>query len=158
MRSDKEKQSLKLVSELLTQQIPGCVIKESKDQFAHYDLLLELNAAKAYIEVKERMGKYCEVNSFVKFSELGWMSEQVKWDFLVGKTSRYINLFRVDGKIIIMVWNLNAIQSNTTVLNCPKATDESFGRIGNMDKITTNLRAEQGIIYVKRDTAFEKID
>ena len=157
MRSNKEIASLRLVKELLNQQIKECVVTESKDQFAHYDLLLEVGSAKAYIEVKERMGKYCELSNFIKYSELGWMSEQTKWDFLVGKPSRYINLFRVAGEVIIMVWDLNKIKNNAVTLNCPKATDESFGKTGNRDKLSTNLKASQGIIHIKRPSGYEII-
>ncbi len=155
MRTTAEQASLALVKELLNQQIKECTISESKNQFEHYDLLLEVNKAKAYIEVKERMGKYCELPSFIKYSELGWMSEQTKWDFLVGKPSRYINLFRVAGEVVIIVWDLNKIKNNTVTLNCPKTTD--FNTSGNRDKLSTNLLPNQGTIYIKRDGKYEEI-
>lgn len=158
MRSITEQESLKLVKELLKQQVKDSIITESQNQYEHYDLLLEFNGVKAYIEVKERMGKYCEVLNFIKYSELGWMSEQIKWDFLVGKPGRYINLFRVAGEIIIMVWDLNKIQNNAVTLNCPKVTDTSFGKTGNRDKLSTNLLAEQGTIYIKRSDKYETVE
>lgn len=146
MRGDRELSSLQQVSKLLYQQLGECTITETQDQMAHYDLGVNYKNQYVYVEVKERMGKYVQLSNFINFSEEGWLCENVKWDFLNGKLSRYINLFRVEGEIIIMTWDLNKLVKQQTSLNCPSTTE--FENNNYRNKPSMLLTPEQGTTYI----------
>lgn len=71
MRSNREIDSLKLVKQLMIQQLGNITIKETNDQYAHYDLFADYKGQRLFIEVKERIGRYIELENFIKYSKFG---------------------------------------------------------------------------------------
>lgn len=156
MRNNREKESLKLVSDLIKQQFGDIQVWESKDRFAHYDLFIKYKEQNVFFEVKERMNKYVELENFIKFSNEGWQLEMTKYNFLVDKPNRYINLFRVNGEIIIMTWDINNITKVHKDLNCPATTE--FDRNNFYNKSSLLLTPEMGTTYILKDNKYEVID
>lgn len=146
MRGERELASLTLVSKLIKQQLGDISVTESPDKMDHYDLLVEWNNKNIFIEVKERMNNYVQLDNFIKYSNEGWQCEQIKWDFLTGKASRYINLFRINGEIVIITWNLNEIKHVSQTLRSPATT--SFNTNHYKDKESILLKPQQGVIYI----------
>ena len=147
MRNIREEQSLALVTDLIKQQFGEIEVSQSTNQYAHYDLYLNYKGNDVFFEVKERMNKYVELENFIKYSNEGWQMEMVKYNFLLGKLSRYINLFRVAGEIIIMTWDINKIEKTHKSLHCPQNTE--FGGDNNYYyKQSLLLKPSQGITYI----------
>jgi hypothetical protein len=155
MRGNREQYSLNVVSSLIKKQHPECVITESMDKYAHYDLLIMSEGKKMLIEVKERMNKYCELSNFIQYSREGWMCEQIKWDFLVGRPHRYINMFVIKGETVIITWDLNNIVNKKVDMSCPKTTD--FERNDKVNKVSTLLSPNEGTIYLKDGDDFNVV-
>jgi len=155
MRSNKEAESLKIVSKLISQLNTGAIISETKDRYAHYDLYVETpkSTSKIFVEVKER---YCDAQKFLYYASQGFLLEQIKYDFLIGKPSRYINLFRFDGHTIIISWNINTLVTNTINKHCRATTD--FDNNNQVSKRVNLITPEQGNVYILKDDKFEAIE
>lgn len=146
-RSNRELDSLNEVSKLFKQLSSEAIITETSDIMAHYDLGVQYNYKFIHVEVKERMNKYAEIKNFIYFSEIaGWQCENIKYDFLINKISRYVNYFQVDDKKIIIIWNLTEISKNDVTLNCPATTSFSNNKLKEKEGCT--LLAKQGTTYV----------
>lgn len=155
MRGDREEQSLALVTDLIKQQFGDIEVSQSTNQYAHYDLYLNYKGNDVFFEVKERMNQYVELDKFIKYSNEGWQMEMVKYNFLLGKLSRYINLFRVAGEVIIMTWDINKIEKTHKSLNCPQNTE--FERNKLVYKQSLLLKPNQGTIYILVEDKYEVI-
>lgn len=156
MRSNRENESLKLVTDLLNQNLKDIIVTESSDPYAHYDLLVSGYSKPIYIEVKERMNRYVQPKDFILFSKQGWQLEMIKYNFLVGKPNRYINLFRVNGEIIIMTWDVNIITKKYKELYCKQTTEFEYQDWVNKDSLL--LTPEMGTTYILKNNKYEVID
>lgn len=146
MRNIREEHSLELVSNLIKQQFGDVEVSRSANKYARYDLFLKYKEQNVFFEVKERMNKYVELDNFIKYSSEGWQMEMTKYNFLLGKLGRYINLFRVNGEIIIMTWDINKIQKNHKDLYCPQTTEFEYNN--SVRKQSLLLKPSQGITYI----------
>jgi hypothetical protein len=152
MREERELKSLEIVKKIIRQQLGGVYITES-DPIDKYDLIVNWNGKKIYLEVKERMGKYTQLYYFSSYSLEGWQMEKIKYDFLVMKLSRYVNIFRINGEIITIFWNVNKINSNTSnnkILRAPGTTTDSviYQNPNYVNKESILLKPEEGIIFM----------
>jgi hypothetical protein len=149
MREERELKSLEIVKKIIRQQLGGVYITESEPT-DKYDLLVEWNGKKIYLEVKERMGKYTQLYYFSSYSLEGWQLEKIKYDFLAMKLSRYVNIFRINGEIITIFWNVNKINSNTSnnkILRSPSTTTFDNNPYYK-DKESILLKPDEGIIFI----------
>lgn len=114
MRSDKETTSLNWVKEILA--LSGISATETTDQYAKHDLDC---SNEGIIEVKER---WLDKTKFKEYSEKGFILEDIKFQYLLGKKSLYCNLFDYSDLKIALFWNVNRIDSNISSLGCKATT------------------------------------
>lgn len=152
MRGNREKESLKLVYNLLKQQLGDVVIKESQNEMAHYDIITYYNEIPIYIEVKER---YCDYDKFVHYSNEGFILEDIKYNFLLGKHNRYVNVFRINGEIVIITWDINSLNNKSEDKTCKSTTD--FANNDYKAKSVKLIKPNQGTIYILKDNIYEII-
>lgn len=153
MRGNREKESLILVSKLIKQQLGDIQVTESKNQFDHYDLLAWYNKQSLFIEVKERL---CNYEQFKNYSKEGFILENTKYNFLKGKLNRYMNLFRINGYIFIISWDINKIDNNILLKGCKATTDFEDTKL--VDKQVRLLKPNQGKIFILKENRYENID
>lgn len=155
MRSQRELASLELVKQLVWQKFDTeTVIRESSNQFDHYDLLVEYKEIPLYIEVKERFERYCQLDEFIKYSKEGWQMELIKYDFLLGKRNNYVCVFKdVCGETIIMAWDVNKVEKLLTDMTCPKNSEFGGSHIRKI-KPSLLLTPKMGTTYLLKDGEF----
>jgi len=114
MRSNKETNSLNSVKDILA--LSGITATETINQYEHYDLDCSNDGI---IEVKER---WIDKTKFTQYSKEGFILEDIKYQYLLGKKSLYCNLFDYSENKIALFWNVNNINSNITKMNCKSTT------------------------------------
>lgn len=114
MRSDKETTSLNWVKEILA--LSGITATETTDQYAKHDLDC---SNEGIIEVKER---WLDKAKFKEYSEKGFILEDIKFQYLLGKKSLYCNLFDYSDLKIALFWNVNRIDNITSNMSCKATT------------------------------------
>lgn len=114
MRSNKEETSLSWVKDILA--LCGLTATNTLNPYEQYDLDCSNGGI---IEVKER---WLDKDKFNKYSSEGFILEDTKYQFLLGKKSLYCNLFDYGETKIALFWNINTLQSNSVSLNCKATT------------------------------------
>jgi len=114
MRSNKELDSLNSVKDILA--LSGITATETEGQFDKHDLDCSNDGI---IEVKER---WIDKTKFTQYSKEGFILEDIKYQYLLGKKSLYCNLFDYSENKIALFWNVNKINSNITKMNCKSTT------------------------------------
>ena len=148
-RGEREQISLALVSSLLYQLDSTLTIEESKDIYAHYDLLVNNSL---YIEVKER---FMTSQNFKKYSAEGLIFEKIKYDFLSTRNGRYINHFNINNNVFLMSWNIRELSLTFNGMNCKATTD--FNNNDYVEKAVTLLKPSNAKIYQLIDLKWELI-
>ncbi len=150
MRGNREITSLVWVEEVLA--TLGLTATRSEGQFDKYDLFI--NEEKAYVEVKQRM---LNRDKFKIYNRDGFMLENHKYNFLLGKKSLYCNTVDFGDCIICMFWNINKMNKFTTGNVITSMTTD----FENQDKIYKSVKyvkaQEASSIYVKKNGEWTKI-
>lgn len=114
MRSNREEITLDWVREILA--LGGITATETTEQYAKHDLDCSNGGI---IEVKER---WLDKTKFKEYSEQGFILEDIKYQYLLGKKSLYCNVFDFSDLKIALFWNVNQIESKISSLLCNATT------------------------------------
>jgi len=114
MRSNREEITLDWVKEILA--LSGITATATTDQYAKHDLDCSNGGI---IEVKER---WLDKSKFWQYGEQGFILEDIKFQYLLGKKSLYCNVFDFSDLKIALFWNVNQIESSITSLGCKATT------------------------------------
>lgn len=114
MRSNREEITLDWVKEILA--LSGITATGTTEQYAKHDLDCSNGGI---IEVKER---WLDKSKFWQYSEQGFILEDIKYQYLLGKKSLYCNVFDFSDLKIALFWNVNQIESNISSLLCNATT------------------------------------
>lgn len=149
MRSNKETTSLNWVKDILA--LSGITATETTDQYAKHDLDC---SNEGIIEVKER---WLDKAKFKEYSEKGFILEDIKFQYLLGKKSLYCNLFDYSDLKIALFWNVNQIDSNIHNLGCKATT--TFDRGYYIKKQVHLVNIDQAeFVYLYENGEWTKAD
>ena len=114
MRSNREEITLDWVKEILA--LSGITATGTTEQYTKHDLDCSNGGI---IEVKER---WLDKTKFKEYSEKGFILEDIKYQYLLGKKSLYCNVFDFSDIKVALFWNVNQIESNIRSLGCKATT------------------------------------
>lgn len=117
MRSPREKDSLSIVIDLISSK--NLTATESPNEFDQYDL--EVKEKNCLIEVKER---YLSKKKFLYYSMSGFILEEKKYNYLLGKKSRYCNVIKFEDFILCLFWNINKLEEVESFSLCTARTTD----------------------------------
>jgi len=150
MRSNRETISLSWVKEILA--LNGLTATDTPDQYAKHDLNVSNNGI---IEVKER---WLDKSKFTKYSEEGFILEDIKYKYLLGKKSLYCNLFDFTDIKIALFWDINQLHNiNIVDMNCKATT--SFSNNNYVSKPIHLVNINQcSNIFIYKDNEWTQTD
>lgn len=149
MRSNKETTSLNWVKDILV--LSGITATETMDQYAKHDLDCSNGGI---IEVKER---WLDKTKFREYSEKGFILEDIKYQYLLGKKGLYCNLFDYSDLKIALFWNVNRIDNVTSNMSCKATT--SFENNNYVNKQVHLVNIDQAeFIYLYENGEWTKAD
>lgn len=129
--------------------------KGGKSSFLHYDILAERNSLNRYIEVKKRR---FAVYEFLKYSKLGFIYENTKYQYLKDKLGYYINVITLDGIDYIFNWYVGIntkLQFNWLSKSCKATTD--FNNTEYIDKLVSMVYPKDAQIIKCKDGIYTPI-